>query len=443
MNTNNYLIIGGFIIAIGIYYFYFYKKEDNKFKDKLNTSSGTTSSGTTSSETTSSETTLSSSGTTLSSSSYGSINSITENNIIPIDCQVTDWSECNKPCGGGTKSRSILRDPLFGGKSCPALEESCNTNPCPVDCQVSNWSECNKPCGGGTRSRSILRDPLFGGKSCPALEESCNTEECKVPVDCQVSNWSECNKPCQIKSRSIVRKNINGGKPCPVLEETCNIDLCDGVIAYGLVIKKIVADNKPILINEIKIYDESNKPIVILPENVVMSSLLGNYTQNLAFDNNISTFAHTKDNDLNAFIAIKFEKEVVVRKIEINTGDIPRQSGHIIQLLNSKGQVVWSASLNRIEVGNYSHSFYPKYPTSYKLFERKNIPSTNKIVIGEKDWIYGSPDECAKKCNSDINCKGFSYDIDKSTFPDNRCYFTKESDITKLTDYKKTDVYLK
>ncbi len=112
----------------------------------------------------------------------------------PVDCQVSpwgDWSSCDKSCGGGTQSRmrSVLVQDQYGGASCPALSESqsCNTQPCPVDCQVSEWSDwstCDKTCGGGTQSRmrSVLVQPQNGGAACPALSETqaCNTQACEA-----------------------------------------------------------------------------------------------------------------------------------------------------------------------------------------------------------------------------------------------------------------------
>jgi hypothetical protein len=165
----------------------------------------------------------------------------------PVNCEVSAWtniSTCSKPCGGGkiTKVRSITQLPEYGGEPCPALvsEDDCNVQPCPIDCKVSdwtNWTQCTKPCGGGTQSktRSVLTQPAYGGEPCPPLQEtqSCNIQGCAV--DCEVSDWGEwsaCDKKCgggtQVRKRTITKQSENGGKGCPALLETktCNTQGC-------------------------------------------------------------------------------------------------------------------------------------------------------------------------------------------------------------------------
>eukprot|EP01012_Entosiphon_sulcatum_P049575 TRINITY_DN6820_c0_g1_i6.p1 TRINITY_DN6820_c0_g1~~TRINITY_DN6820_c0_g1_i6.p1 ORF type:complete len:7637 (+),score=112.47 TRINITY_DN6820_c0_g1_i6:5459-28369(+) len=164
-----------------------------------------------------------------------------------VDCVVSDWSQwgaCSQPCGGGEtkRSRTILTMNSHGGQPCPVLNEyqPCSTQPCPVDCVVSDWgswSQCNKPCGGGTqlRGRQILTNAAYGGVSCPPLLEStaCNTFNC--PQDCEVSVWSEwssCTLPCgggeMTRTRNITSSPQNGGLPCPVLVDHlgCNQQTC-------------------------------------------------------------------------------------------------------------------------------------------------------------------------------------------------------------------------
>ena len=102
---------------------------------------------------------------------------------IPFDCTLSEWSPCSKLCGGGTQTRNITRQAANGGKSCPnpnELTKSCNTQACPpINCEVSAWSGCSRPCGGGTQYRSITRQPANGGSSCPNTAQSCNTHSCE------------------------------------------------------------------------------------------------------------------------------------------------------------------------------------------------------------------------------------------------------------------------
>ena len=55
----------------------------------------------------------------------------------------------------------------------------------PVDCSWApwnSWSTCNKPCGGGTRTKDRAKSikEAFGGRCSGAQREAeaCNTQEC-------------------------------------------------------------------------------------------------------------------------------------------------------------------------------------------------------------------------------------------------------------------------
>ena len=59
--------------------------------------------------------------------------------LYPVDCVVSGWASwgsCSKTCGVGERqnSRTVTKQPLHGGRHCPALilKESCNTQPCPL-----------------------------------------------------------------------------------------------------------------------------------------------------------------------------------------------------------------------------------------------------------------------------------------------------------------------
>ena len=57
---------------------------------------------------------------------------------------------------------------------------------CTVDCDWgawSNWTECNKECGGGTEYRERVKSQVekYGGRPCDGLSvdsQSCNTHFC-------------------------------------------------------------------------------------------------------------------------------------------------------------------------------------------------------------------------------------------------------------------------
>ena len=146
-----------------------------------------------------------------------------------VDCQVSDWSPCSQPCGGGSQTRTVTRAAGWGGKECPPLKQNCNTQPCPVDCRVSDWSGCSVGCGGGVQTRSVTREAAYGGQACPPasdMRKTCNAQAC--PVDCQVSGWSGCSAGCGqgVQSRYVTRWNANGGAGCPNLQQACNNGPC-------------------------------------------------------------------------------------------------------------------------------------------------------------------------------------------------------------------------
>lgn len=146
-----------------------------------------------------------------------------------------ELSQCTKSCDGGFKTqfRKIITHPSEGsGKSCPELsrEVPCNTQSCsspPVDCQVSSWTlfdtadACSQACGGGLQNlmRSVLVQPLNGGRPCPTLlkQVECNTFSCECPS-------LKCLSGCQI----ILPVNSNECPRCqcadPCLNDECPAD---------------------------------------------------------------------------------------------------------------------------------------------------------------------------------------------------------------------------
>ena len=56
------------------------------------------------------------------------------------------------------------------------------------DCVLSDWTNCSHPCGG-TRSRSINVQPMFGGRECGNLNETCNLGKCKPGQLDKVAKW--------------------------------------------------------------------------------------------------------------------------------------------------------------------------------------------------------------------------------------------------------------
>lgn len=156
----------------------------------------------------------------------------------------SDWEECSKTCGGGTRSRSRnCEGPFFGGKDCngePTETENCGETPCPVDgifLEWSVWSTCNKECGGGLQTRTReCQGPFFGGNDCDGAREedqACNVVKCPIDGEWgQWSDWSDCSRTCAggFSDRTRACKGpFYGGRDCDgdnTETKTCNESPC-------------------------------------------------------------------------------------------------------------------------------------------------------------------------------------------------------------------------
>ena len=161
-----------------------------------------------------------------------------------------EWSECDKDCGSGfkTRTREVTQQPSDGGNECPELvsSEECKIKDCPVDCDLSDWSQWTQcipkkgTCGAGskTRSRKIITPAQHEGKECGKLIETKDCNDTPCPLDCQVSDWGEwtscvpanskCGKGSQSRTRSVTRAALHSGNECPKLieQEECNSGVC-------------------------------------------------------------------------------------------------------------------------------------------------------------------------------------------------------------------------
>ncbi len=124
----------------------------------------------------------------------------------------TDWSDCDKPCGGGISQRTrSYTPPEHGGNDLPLADrlntlesQVCNQSPCPVNghhTSWSEWSDCRGACGSGVRERSRSYIPAAHGgvelslaDQLDILEnEICSLAPC--PVDGYHTPWTEWT-PC-------------------------------------------------------------------------------------------------------------------------------------------------------------------------------------------------------------------------------------------------------
>ena len=184
---------------------------------------------------------------------------ICNTNLCPIHGGYSKWtefSECTKSCGNGTKTRTrncSNPEPKHGGKDCSSLGENieiqqCNTHYCPINGGYTQWtkfSECSKSCGNGTQTRTRNCSnpaPKHGGKDCSSLGENMETQQCNThhcPVNGGYTQWTKfgkCSKSCGNGTQTRTRNCSNpepkhGGRDCSSLGENierqqCNTHYC-------------------------------------------------------------------------------------------------------------------------------------------------------------------------------------------------------------------------
>lgn len=104
------------------------------------------------------------------------------------------WKECSKECGNGERKKvrhCTSPRPLYDGRLCYGMSEyaeGCNYGLCPVHGGWGNWlpwNFCDKPCGGGNRTRYRVCDnptPKLDGIYCQGSEkehQKCNERPCR------------------------------------------------------------------------------------------------------------------------------------------------------------------------------------------------------------------------------------------------------------------------
>mmetsp|Transcript_52282 Transcript_52282/g.114761 ORF Transcript_52282/g.114761 Transcript_52282/m.114761 type:complete len:800 (+) Transcript_52282:93-2492(+) len=166
------------------------------------------------------------------------------------DCEVSEWREnaCSSSCGGGTMvmTREVVVQAKMGA-ACPplAMKKPCNQHSCPMDCVLgewSGWSQCSKPCGGGSqmRIRDVEQEPQYNGIPCGETQESrmCNQDKCES--ECTLgpwSQWTHCTKACdtgvKFSHRRVAHEPDGASASCPGWQDParlrfqkCNEQVC-------------------------------------------------------------------------------------------------------------------------------------------------------------------------------------------------------------------------
>jgi len=142
--------------------------------------------------------------------------------VCSIPCaywQRNEWSDCSKPCGGGTQTRTLdcrlPLDSIYAGRivnasQCPSTQptttQTCNNEACTkLYWSYTAWSVCSAPCAGGTRQRTVTcmnstsNLPATGcGGNSQNSSEACNTQACPVYEWFMIEggNWTACSAFC-------------------------------------------------------------------------------------------------------------------------------------------------------------------------------------------------------------------------------------------------------
>lgn len=108
------------------------------------------------------------------------------------EVNMSGWSNCDKPCGGGIKRKTATDK--YTGKIIPEKEQkqSCNTQSCCSSTVISGYSSCNKTCGGGVQT--VYKKSVYNGQACPSTTQACNTHPCESPDDYEWSKERACDK---------------------------------------------------------------------------------------------------------------------------------------------------------------------------------------------------------------------------------------------------------
>jgi len=147
--------------------------------------------------------------------------------LSPVDCQLSNWTEweCDRTTGQKTRTRAIIQPELNGGATCGPTKD---TQSCERDCTMNNWTEwsCDRTIGEKTRTRTTIQPELNGGICGPTKD----TQSCER--DCELNpfptEWSLCDKQTGKKQMSTTIKysDRNGGLTCsPTTKVTdCPVD---------------------------------------------------------------------------------------------------------------------------------------------------------------------------------------------------------------------------
>lgn len=174
----------------------------------------------------------------------------------------TDWGDCDKTCGGGTRSRQVVCQ--VNGSGAPVADSFCSSTPkpsttmsCATDACTSpttyKWEVtpgvCSVQCGGGTATDTVVckksDGSTVGEQFCsatpkPPTTRTCGTDACPNPAytyTWEPQAWGICSKECGdgTRTRSVACKRNDGvyvdpsycpAGSKPATQEPCKIKDC-------------------------------------------------------------------------------------------------------------------------------------------------------------------------------------------------------------------------
>jgi len=170
-------------------------------------------------------------------------------NCIPGNPSNFEWTpcpQCTKNAGQPIQYKTVIpaRQATYMGQDCDIdsvvyKRECVNVPPCPpdIDCELTPYaySDCNVPCGSGTRYvySKITRLPSGDGAECN-LADLVQQESCfDQPCGCENLSWSgtfsECNAACGPGIKVMMRAPVTDANPgfCPYVSVTaCELIAC-------------------------------------------------------------------------------------------------------------------------------------------------------------------------------------------------------------------------
>ena len=127
-----------------------------------------------------------------------------------------EWTPCSKSCAGGQrrKFRQCVDNGVTVDESqCTGDHESseeCNTQDCPYWTDWSDWTECSKTCGGGSRSKVFVFQALLSTLKHFRVLPS-QIRECKIPLALRAAG-KNTTVPCEGGDAKVA--------------EACNTEVC-------------------------------------------------------------------------------------------------------------------------------------------------------------------------------------------------------------------------